>query len=53
MDEHQRYELCRKVARDAPNAGVRGRDLLYHVQPVRQPRGTSQRSALLTTVLAQ
>ena len=37
MDEHQRYELCGEAARDATDAGVRGRDVLHHVQPVRDP----------------
>ena len=35
MDKHQRDELCGEAARDATDAGVRGRDVLYYVQPVR------------------
>ena len=35
MDQHQRDELRREAARDAADAGVRGRDVLHHVQPVR------------------
>ncbi len=37
MDEHQRYELCGEVTRNATYASVRGRNVLHHVQPVRVP----------------
>jgi Thioredoxin-like [2Fe-2S] ferredoxin len=37
MDEHKRYELCGETTGNATDASVRGRYVLYHVQPVRDP----------------
>jgi len=48
VDEHQRYELCGEAARDATDAGVRGRDVLHNVQPVRDPALVAFVSFLMT-----
>ena len=47
MDEHKRYELCGEAGGGATYACVRSRDVLHHVQPVRDSVLSSWNPAMI------